>query len=312
MNGKTNYNKTDSKDMNVTFESGDNKSPISFQDVDLIANKETHQSIFKKISIMIKNIRYLFNLIGDPNLIPQKTGLGTIADALTSATNPFNFTNHNLNGLNIDETYMHNYVVGISEDGHGTRPTGDSWWNIINFYSVHFITQIAFANGNGNVLYIRNKYAGNAWGEWKNVRQSDIDDINNRLGSVDISNIGPNITHALHNTYHGSINKISNCLLGIGETKYINLEVNQIYLVLCLPWNTTYNCQSIYMVSTMSQVSIQCLNSDTNQNVIELSRFDVNTTSLSAKNNAETGSYVLVYKITNGNWDIDDGLWTTV
>lgn len=92
------------------------------------------------------------------------------------STNMYNFTNKGLNGVNIDEVYNYNYVVAISENGHGTRPS-DSWFNIINFYTGHFVSQIAVGClGGGSSdrrvgTWVRERYqgSGNVWSDWKRL-----------------------------------------------------------------------------------------------------------------------------------------------
>ena len=101
------------------------------------------------------------------------------ADTATSANDPnavhktntdYTFRNYGLNSLNIDEKYNENYVVGISEDGYGTRPIG-GWTNIINFCTYHFLTQLCIpidVNKDTDCMYIRTRWANNTtWGEWR-------------------------------------------------------------------------------------------------------------------------------------------------
>lgn len=91
-------------------------------------------------------------------------------------TNMYNFTNANLNSINIDETYNYNYVVALSTDGFGTKPAS-GWQNIVNFYSNHFVTQLAFSCSNKATreravyMWIRERYAGidYIWSDWVQV-----------------------------------------------------------------------------------------------------------------------------------------------
>ena len=87
-----------------------------------------------------------------------------------------NFTNRGLNSTNIDTEYNYNYIVALSEDGHGTRPTVSSWINVVNFYSTHFVTQLAFSVSSGTVaergvrIWFRERYvASGVWSNWKIV-----------------------------------------------------------------------------------------------------------------------------------------------
>ena len=86
--------------------------------------------------------------------------------------NTFNFTNKALNSVNFDTEFNYNYVVAISEAGHGTAPSS-GWVNIMNIYSVHFVTQIAFSvigttTAERSVrFWVREKHIQNAWSNWK-------------------------------------------------------------------------------------------------------------------------------------------------
>ena len=75
----------------------------------------------------------------------DKTDINNINGALAymqTKDYPYNFINKNLNTTNIDEVIDHNYVTAISVDGMGTVPC-PGWLNVVNFFSNHFITQIA-------------------------------------------------------------------------------------------------------------------------------------------------------------------------
>lgn len=76
------YKESDTKDNVITFESGDSSSFDSWTDIDILESGETHKSIFKKISTMIKNVRYLYKLLGTDDI--SKIGNGTVRGALCS------------------------------------------------------------------------------------------------------------------------------------------------------------------------------------------------------------------------------------
>ena len=62
------YKESDTKDNVITFESGDSSSFDSWTDIDILESGETHKSIFKKLSTMIKNVRYLYKLLGTDDI----------------------------------------------------------------------------------------------------------------------------------------------------------------------------------------------------------------------------------------------------
>jgi len=98
-----------------------------------------------------------------------------IAQGGTGATTDVNlFRNKNLNTINIDTEYNYNYAVAVSEVGHGTRPA-DVWILVANFYTNHFIVQIAQEISNSTVshesgrTWVRERYIGSTatWSTWK-------------------------------------------------------------------------------------------------------------------------------------------------
>lgn len=75
----------DSKNNTVTFTSEDDLSPTSWTDLPLLASGEKHQSIFNKISIAIKNIRWLWSKIGNTDI--SSIGDGTLTGGLNTLNN---------------------------------------------------------------------------------------------------------------------------------------------------------------------------------------------------------------------------------
>lgn len=70
----------DSKDLIATFDSGDAASVDVWTDVAVMQSKEEHKSLFGKISTMIKNVRYLYRLLGTTDI--SKYGQGTVTGAI--------------------------------------------------------------------------------------------------------------------------------------------------------------------------------------------------------------------------------------
>ena len=129
--------------------------------------------------------------------LPSKTsqltndsGFTTIADTVLKTNTEYTFRNYVLNSLNIDEKYNENYVVGISEDGYGTRPIG-GWTNIINFCTYHFITQLCIPihpNKDTDCMYIRTRWANDTtWGEWRKSANDNL--VVHKSGNETISGI---------------------------------------------------------------------------------------------------------------------------
>lgn len=71
------YKESDTEENVVTFESSDSLSFDSWTDVDILESGETHKSIFHKLSTMVKNIRYLYKLLGTTDISSIDNGTVT-------------------------------------------------------------------------------------------------------------------------------------------------------------------------------------------------------------------------------------------
>ena len=71
----------DAQDNIVTFESGDAIEPTGWANVALVTTKEKMSSLMRKFSLTLKNVRYLFGLIGNNKL---SVGDGTITGAINA------------------------------------------------------------------------------------------------------------------------------------------------------------------------------------------------------------------------------------
>lgn len=71
------YKESDTEENVVTFESSDSLSFDSWTDVDILESGETHKSIFHKLSTMVKNIRYIYKLLGTTDISSIDNGTVT-------------------------------------------------------------------------------------------------------------------------------------------------------------------------------------------------------------------------------------------
>ncbi|MCI8707883.1 MAG: hypothetical protein HFH44_14460 [Lachnospiraceae bacterium] len=71
----------DSKDNTVTFNSGDAINPTGWADVGLMESGEEHKSLWRKVSLFAKNMRYLWKLCGANDI--SKLGDGTLTGAIS-------------------------------------------------------------------------------------------------------------------------------------------------------------------------------------------------------------------------------------
>lgn len=108
---------------------------------------------------------------GEDPITPEMIG------AVNLTNKSLQFTNYGLLGVNIDEVVNHNYCVGISEEGYGTRPPNTGWVNVVNFACYHFATQIAVSCTLGDEkkrpvkMWMREKYndVNSDWSEWAEI-----------------------------------------------------------------------------------------------------------------------------------------------
>ena len=107
---------------------------------------------------------------------PHGVTASQIGAVPTSETSKYNFINKGLNTVNVDEVFNYNYVTAISEKGCGTLPASDTGWlSIMNFYTDHFVTQLAFTCSSSSsanrsvVMWIRERYMGSnsVWSTWR-------------------------------------------------------------------------------------------------------------------------------------------------
>lgn len=77
----------DSKDNTVTFNSGDAINPTGWADVGLVESGEEHKSLWRKVSLFAKNMRYLWKLYGAHDI--SKLGDGTLTGAISKLNTDF-------------------------------------------------------------------------------------------------------------------------------------------------------------------------------------------------------------------------------
>lgn len=72
----------DSQNNTITFESGDSTNPTGWTDIVSITSGLTHSTLANRFTTAVKNLRYLWKLIGNANI--SGIGDGTISGALNS------------------------------------------------------------------------------------------------------------------------------------------------------------------------------------------------------------------------------------
>lgn len=72
----------------VTFTNGDSPSPTAWTNVDSLVTGEKHSSLLNKISTMIKNVRFLYKVLGTTDI--STIGDGTVTGAIDSQNSILN------------------------------------------------------------------------------------------------------------------------------------------------------------------------------------------------------------------------------
>lgn len=163
----------DSKDNTVTFNSGDAINPTGWADVGLVESGEEHKSLWRKVSLFAKNMRYLWKLYGANDI--SKLGDGTLTGAISKL-------NTDLQGkIFLTPMFMAN------EDGYldcndlpigacayaypdtKNSPSRETGWKIFCYGAVwDYVAQIAVSY-KGDKLAFRASWIENGaaiWGGW--------------------------------------------------------------------------------------------------------------------------------------------------
>lgn len=82
----------DSANNTTTFTSGDSANPTGWADIVTVGSGETHASLFRKVSLAIKNLRYLYKVLGNTDISSigngtVTSGLVAIADSISNVDN---------------------------------------------------------------------------------------------------------------------------------------------------------------------------------------------------------------------------------
>lgn len=118
----------DSKDNTVTFTSGDSTNPTGWANINIVESGETHASLFRKFSLAVKNLRYLYKMLGSTDI--SSIGDGTATGAIATL-------NSNLNNK-ADSNHTHSYLplsggaltgnVSLKETNNILlRPSNNTW-----------------------------------------------------------------------------------------------------------------------------------------------------------------------------------------
>ena len=134
----------DSKSKIITFDSMDSKKADKWTDVAMMESGEKHKSLIEKISIMFKNVRYLYKLLGTTDI--SKIEDGTVTGAIkkvNKALKPIDAENRVENMTSINQiTSIGFWTISAIDSNYASSIGIDN--NTGDFYAI-----VSDYNGNG-------------------------------------------------------------------------------------------------------------------------------------------------------------------
>lgn len=140
----------DTADNTVTFTSGDSTSPTAWTDVEALVTGEKHSSLLNKISTMIKNVRWLYKMLGKTDI--SGIGDGTVTGAISTQNSNLNTANLKLN-LGGNVTSVRFATLKASGLGNIRFIYADGSCHLLNITTSGLEYKYVDANGNENTLW---------------------------------------------------------------------------------------------------------------------------------------------------------------
>ncbi|NFG42078.1 hypothetical protein FC789_12950 [Clostridium botulinum] len=211
------------------------------------------------------------NILNKFNNYAKKDGTlqtGLNAEMLTGITQDKLMKSYDLNSVNIDNKYLENYIVNISEDDltkYGTKPSSSSWISVTNTWGGHFIRQTASTCNNtidNPRMWVRTRYidSKSMWSEWRELATTETKELTLLNGwKVAWEGLVPSVARA------GNIVTV-NAVVGGGLT-----NANTVICKLPAPrytqpvvlgaWQTGKNANHLLRVDTNGDLSIDTIDS---------------------------------------------------
>ena len=101
----------DSAENTVTFETADAAEANVWTDVDVLVGGEKHKSIFRKVSMMFKNVRYLYKMLGTTDI--SALGDGTCTGAIAAQNEALTMVNANLKNISENLSNLSNSTIKL-------------------------------------------------------------------------------------------------------------------------------------------------------------------------------------------------------
>lgn len=110
----------DSANNTVTFTSGDAASPNGWADIGVVASGEKHGSLMRKFSLAVKNLRYLWKLLGSTSL--SGIGDGTVTGAINELNTGMQVLT---SGAYISGNFIKSQSISAQRDGNHVKLSGN-------------------------------------------------------------------------------------------------------------------------------------------------------------------------------------------
>ena len=96
----------------ISFSSGDNTSPTGWADINIVSSGESHASLFRKFSLAVKNLRFLYKMLGSTDI--SSISDGTVTGILSFLKSSIDETNSNLTPTLISLSWNSDYITNYS------------------------------------------------------------------------------------------------------------------------------------------------------------------------------------------------------
>ena len=130
----------------VTFTSGDDTNATTWTNVAKLSSGETHSGILNKISTMIKNIRFLYKLIGTTDI--SKMGDGTITGNISKFVNCIN------RGQGDTRIFIGTTVVTVDKTNDFLIMPAARVNRILGANAVNYVVNMFVHNGDANAQWV--------------------------------------------------------------------------------------------------------------------------------------------------------------
>ena len=147
----------DTKDSKVTFTSNDTLAPTEFSEMpSILTSKETHASLFSKISTVFKNMRYIIGLLGSTDISQETLGIGdsTVTGAINglneSLAQKSNIFSYGIYDANTDSNVLDNRLKAIKDAIESIGVDNMKYFSVISiryyggFYATYLITKESY------------------------------------------------------------------------------------------------------------------------------------------------------------------------